>query len=313
MPGMTTKKKKTTKKKSTARRAKSTKKEKSHHFGGGRRGVWKGYLSFGLVNIPVILETAQQDEKIHFRMIDKRDNSPVGYQQINKKTGKVIDRSQITKGYEYKKGKYVLFSDADFKKANVKATSTVDIEDFVKLSEVDPMLFEKPYYVIPQKGGEKGYALLRKVLQRTGKAAVAKIVLHTVQRLVAIYPRQDHLILEILRFANEVKEIHEVESLPTAAINARISERELLGAEQLVESMSSKWAPDHYRNTYREDVMKLVKSKVRSGKTAAVEEIEAPSVEEEGISAPNVIDLTNLLQRSLKSGKRSHPKEHRTS
>lgn len=299
--GMAKTKKKTTKK----RASKKTSKKVPAYFG-GRKGVWKGYLSFGLVNIPVVLETANEEEKIHFRMIDKRDHSPVGYKQINKKTGKPITRDQITKGYEYKKGKYVLFSDADFKKANIKATSTVDIEDFVELSEVDPMLFERPYYILPQKGGEKGYVLLRKALQKTGKAAVAKIVLHTVQRLVVIYPREKHLVLEILRFSNEVKEIHEVDPLPAAAANAKISDRELRGAEHLVESMTSPWKPDNYKNTYREDILKMVKSKVRRGKIAKVEDIEASHVvEDEGISATNVIDLTALLEKSLK--------EHRTS
>lgn len=305
---------KKSKKKTT--RKKNVRKTKAKGKYPRRRGLWKGAISFGLVNIPIYLESANEEAKLHFHLIDKRDHSPVGYKQINKKTGKPITRAQMVKGYEYKKGQYVLLTDADFKKANVKATSTIDIEDFVDLKEVDPMLFERPYYVVPQKGGEKGYSLLRHALERTGKVAIAKIVLHTVQRLVALMPREEHLILEILRFSNEVKEIHEAEPLPEEVSRAKISERELAGAEQLVKSMESPWDPDKYKNTYRDDLMKMINSRIKRGTTAKVSDVE--SVDEvassEAIDNSNVIDLTALLKKSLgaatKSGRRTrHEKE----
>lgn len=290
--------------KTKRKKTKSSSRKSKNSEGGHGRGIWKGALSFGLVNIPVYLESANEEEKLHFHMIDKRDHAPIGYKQINKKTGRAITRDQITKGYEYKKGSYVLLSEADFKKANVKATGAIDIEDFVDLEDLDPMMFERPYYIIPQKGGEKGYALLRRTLDKTGKVAIAKIVLHTVQRLVAILPREDHLVLEIMRFANEVKEIHEVKPLPVEVTRAKISERELAGAEQLVESMSSQWNPDKYKNTYRDDLMKLIKSRVSRGTTAKVAAVEEapPEVEE---TPSNVVDLTALLKRSIGTHRRS--------
>jgi DNA end-binding protein Ku len=301
-------KKKKSAKKSTAKSLSHAKgKSKSHSVkkeaSSGRRGLWKGSISFGLVNIPVILETAQQEHKLHFNLIDKRDNSRVGYKQINKSTGKEIDSRNIVKGYEYEKGEYVLLTDADFTRANPKATRAIDIEDFVLISEVDPMLFDRPYYVLPQKGGEKGYALLREVLKKTEKAAIAKIVLHTVQHLAILLVRDEYIVLELLRFASEVKETHEMPGLPEAARTAKVSSREISVAEQLVKGMSSKWKPDKYKDTYREDIMKMVKAKVKGGKTAQVENVEPPETDE--ATESNVIDLTALLKKSLNKGLKS--------
>ena len=295
------KSKKITKSKSTHKPTRRSKKKSITHA--GRRDLWKGSIAFGLVNIPVTLASAQEEEKIHFRLIDKADHSPIGYKQINKSTGKEVTRASIVKGYEYKKGQYVLMSDADFKKANVKATRSIEIQDFVELSEIDPMLFEKPYYVLPQAGGEKGYVLLREVLKRTKKAAVATIVIHTIQHLVAIQARADYLVLEILRYANEIVQIHEAHLLDAKVSGLHVSPREMTVAEQLVESMSSAWTPEKYHNTYREDLMKLVKAKIKKGATAEVEEIE-PEADDETPS--NVLDLTALLKKSLsKKGSRA--------
>lgn len=303
-------KKKTTRKKTTARRKPSARTAASakehHHPRGRRRGLWKGSLAFGLVNIPIYLESAEQEKKIHFHLIDKRDHAPVGYKQINKSTGHEITRASVVKGYEYEKGQYVLMGEADFKKANVKATSTIEIEDFVELQEINPMLFEKPYYVLPQKGGEKGYALLREVLERTQKAAVAKIVLHTVQHLVCLMVRGDYLILEILRFANEIIEQDEADFMEPQMRDVRISPKELAVAEQLVEGMTEKWKPEKYHNTYRDDLMKLIKAKIKRGATAEVEKIEPV---EEAEDTSNVIDLTALLKRSLSGTHRKSPGE----
>lgn len=281
-----------------ARKKDSHKKEKAR-----RRGIWQGSLSFGLVNIPISLESAQEKEKIHFRMLDKKDHSPIGYKTINKRTGDEIPRSQIVKAYEHQKGEFIVITAKDFEKANVKATSTIDIEDFVSLDEVDPMLFEKPYYVVPRKGGEKGYALLREVLKDTNKAAIAKVVLHTVQHLVAVIPREDFLILEILRFADEIKEIDEIEFAEEKP-RSRVSEREIKIAKQLVEGMTSKWKPDKYKNTYREDLMKMINIKVKKGDIEQVPEIETPTAE-----SSNLIDLTNLLKKSLNATRKSSAKK----
>lgn len=263
--------------------------------------MWKGYIAFGLVNIPIYLESATQVKKIRFNLIDKHDHSPIGYKQINKNTGKPVLRNSIVKGYEYEKGEYVLMGDSDFKKANVKATNTVEIEDFVELADIDPMLFETPYYILPQKGGEKGYILLRDVLERTQKAAIAKIVLHTVQHLVCIISREDYLILEILRFANEIIEVREADFIEDSFYNVKVSDREIAVAEKLVAGMTSKWKPENYHNTYYDDLMKQIKLRIKHGDTARVEKIKSPEPIE---AADNVIDLTTLLRKSLDTTKK---------
>lgn len=286
------KKKKTTKtKKKNASKSKS--KEKITRRG---RGLWKGAISFGLVNIPIVLESAEQAKKIGFRMLDKRDNAPVGYKTINKKTGKEIDRKEIIKGYEYEKDQYVLIDKQDFEKANPKATSTIDIEDFVEADKVDPMLLYRPYYVLPQKGGEKAYALLRDVLKKTEKVAIAKIVLHTVQHLVMLMARGDYIILELLRFADEVKEVSEVDFLPEKTKEVKPSNREIEVATELVNGMTSDWNPAKYKNSYREDLMDLIERKIETGTTASVD---ADYETEKSESAANVLDLTAMLKKSL--------------
>jgi DNA end-binding protein Ku len=271
------------------------KKKKSHHERVARY-LWKGSISFGLVNIPVTLASAEQSEKISFRLLDKRDRAPVGYKNYNKQTLKEVPRQEIIKAFEYEKGKYVPMTDADFKKANVKATSSIEIEDFIELNQVDFLLFEKPYYILPQKGGEKGYKLLHDVLVQTKKAAIAKVVLHTVQHLVGVMARGDYLILEILRFANEVKEVEEVHFLDDQLANTKVSDREIKIATQLVEDMTTDWDPDKYHNTYQEDLMKLINAKIKKGGAFEVEEPARETVEE---PSTNLIDLTSLLQKSL--------------
>lgn len=266
-----------------------------------RRGMWKGYIAFGLVNIPIYLESATQVKKIRFNLIDKHDHSPIGYKQINKQTGKPVVRTSVVKGYEYEKGEYVLMSESDFKKANVKATNSVEIEDFVELAEIDPMLFETPYYIVPQRGGEKGYVLLRDVLKRTQKAAIAKIVLHTLQHLVCIMPRGDYLILEILRFADEIVDITEADFIDPEFNRIQVSEREISVAEKLVEGMTARWKPEKYHNTYHEDLMKQIQFKIKHGDTATVEKTESSSAPD---TVDNVIDLTALLKKSLDSKKK---------
>ena len=272
----------------------STKSERS-------RGLWNGHISFGLVNIPIYLESAQQEKKISFHLIDKRDHAPIGYTQINKSTGRKVSSETIVKGFEYKKGQYVLMSKGDFDKANVKATRSLEIEDFVDINEVDPMFFDRPYYILPLHGGEKGYVLLRGALRRTEKAAIAKIVLHTVQHLVMISPREDYLILQILRFADEVKDIHEIHNLPQEVNKISPTKREVEIAEQLIAGLTSSWQPEKYKNTYRDDLMKLIQAKVRRGATTEVEEISEPADEAD---TSNVIDLTALLKKSLAATRR---------
>lgn len=258
--------------------------------------IWKGSISFGLLNIPVTLHTAQQDKDIHFSMLDGKDMSRIKYQKISATTGKEVPYDRIVKGYEYESGQYVIMEPEDFEKANVKAAKTIDIEDFVLLDEIDTLLFEKPYYLVPQKGAEKGYMLLREALERTKKVAIAKIVIRVKQHLAMIMPRGDYLVLEILRFAHQVKDVSEVDYLEDFKTDVKFSQRELKMAEDLIKGMTSKWSPNKYKDTYYEDLLKLIDLKVKKGKGYAVKE---PSGEVRERAATNVVDLLPLLQKSI--------------
>lgn len=265
------------------------------------RALWSGSLSFGLLNIPIALVGAKEADPISFSLLDKRDFGHIGYRRYNKNTGKEVPGHQIAKGYEYRDGKYVIVTDEDFRRANPRAVSTIDLEDFVDFSDLDPMLFSHAYYLVPGKNGEKGYRLLREVMEQTEKVAIGKVVLFRKHRLVAIMPRGDYLVLEVMRFAREVLTIDEMSDLAPQLKGVKISPREVEMAEALVQSMSAKWNPNKYRDTYSEDLLKLIAAKAKKG--AAIEAIEPREVEHE-ISHGKVVDLMPLLKKSLRAGKR---------
>lgn len=264
------------------------------------RGIWKGSLSFGLLNIPVILQSAEQDKSLHFKMLDSHDFSPIQFKRVNANTGREVKYDQIVKGYQYEPGEYVVVDEADFQAANPKATQTLDIEDFVPLDDLDPMLFEKPYYLVPQKSGEKGYALLRDALQRKKKVAIGKIVIRVKQHLAAVLPRGPYLVLELLRFAHEVLEADEVDYDVPSAKKAPYSAREFKMAEELINGMSTEWKPDKYKDTYVADLMRRIDRKIKSGKTHAIEEAPLEKAE----APAKVVDLLPLLRKSLAESKR---------
>lgn len=273
------------------------------------RGIWSGAISFGLLNIPVAVMSAKEEERLSFKMLDKRNKAPIGYKQYNKATGKEVTRKDIEKAYEYGKNKFVLITEEDFQKANPKATKTIDIEDFVSLAEVDVLLFEKPYYLVPGKNGEKGYVLLRKILEETKKVAVAKFVLRSKQHLVAIMSRGDYLILELLRFSHEVREVHEADFLDDYDLNkVKVSPRELKAAKTLVDEMTAKWKPDQYKDTYQIELLKYIKKKIKAGD---VEE-STPVDDEIEETNTNVIDLLPFLQKGLRA-RTSHKKTSKKS
>lgn len=261
------------------------------------RALWKGAISFGLVHVPVSLYPASRSEGVSFDMIDKRDFAPVGYKRYNKRTGEEITRENIVKGYEYEKGEYVVVTEEDFKQANVEATQTVDIVAFVDAASVAPYFFDTPYYLEPGKRGEKGYTLLREVLRRTGRIAIANVVIRSRQHLAAVVPLERVLVLNTLRFANEVRPVSEL-ALPDAGLDG-LSEKELAMAERLVEDMSEKWNPDQYKDTYSDDLMKRIEARIASGQTHTVTPV-AKEGAEPGRGA-EVIDLVSLLRRSLEN------------
>ncbi|WER49341.1 Ku protein [Cupriavidus sp. WKF15] len=262
------------------------------------RIIWKGAISFGLVNIPVVLRPASRSQSLDLDLLDVRDMAPVGYQRINKSTGKPVDKAHIVKGYQYEKGEYVVLSDEDFRQANVEATQTVDIVSFVPTGEIPPYYFDTPYYLEPDKRGERGYALLLETMRRTGRAALALVVLRNRQHLAAMLVEDDALVLNTLRFADEVLPIPHLK-LPKAS-RAKASgahAREIGMAVKLVEDMSEAWSPERYRDTYRDDLMARIEEKIETGHThqltPAAEEAEAPR------QGAKVIDMVALLKKSL--------------
>lgn len=262
--------------------------------------IWKGSISFGLLNIPVQLQGAEDDKDIHFSMLDKKDLSHIKYKKVNEKTGREVPYENIVKGYEFKKGRYVVMDEADFKKANPKATQSIDIEDFVLMEDVDPIFFEKPYFLVPQKGAEKGYLLLREALAKSKKVAVAKIVIRIKQHLVMILPRGKFLMLELLRFSHQIKnekEVHAAEKLLSA--KSTFSAKELKMAEALIDGMTTAWKPESYKDTYYADIKKVIQQKVNKGKGRKVTEVEEELPEE----TSNVVDLMPLLMKSLEGRK----------
>jgi len=262
-----------------------------------RRALWKGAISFGLINIPVELFTAQTHDELDFTMLDKRDLSPVGYRRISKKTGKEVAWDNIVKGYEYEDGKYVLLSDEDLRRANVEATQTIDIESFVDATQIPITYYQQPYYLAPLKSGSKAYALLRETLRSSGKIALARIVIRTRQHIAALTPFDDIINLITLRYPAELRA---PDDLPIPDINpkkAGITAKEVEMAQSLVASMSGDWDPAALHDTYRDDILTLINKKIKSRQTHAIAEPEAE--QDKPRSSAKVIDLMALLKQSI--------------
>jgi len=256
------------------------------------RGLWKGAISFGLVNVPVELHSAKRKSaELDMTMLDKRDLAPVGYKRVNKSTGKEVAWGDVVKGYEYQDGDYVVLSDEDFRRANPEAAKTVEILAFVDLADIQPQYFDTPYYLKPEKRGEKAYALLRDTLEKAGKAGIASVVIRTKQYLAALVAQDELLVLNTLRYADELKDPAELE-IP----KARVSAKELDMAMRLVEDMADEWHADKYKDTYRDDLLKRIKEKVKAGET---EEITGPEKEPRKEKSADVIDLMALLRKSV--------------
>jgi DNA end-binding protein Ku len=260
------------------------------------RGLWKGAISFGLVNVPVELFSAEKrSSELDLTMLDKRDLAPVGYKRYNKSTGEDVPWAEIVKGYEYDDDKYVVLSDEDFRRANVEASKTVDIQAFVDLKDIPPLYFETPYYLAPGKRGEKAYALLRDAMKKAGKAGIATVVIRTRQYLAAVLPQDDVLLMDTLRYANEIKAAEEL-GVPSGALHHKVSAKEIDMALRLIDDMSEKWQPEKFKDTYRDDLMARIKEKIKEGQTEA---ITPPEKGEKEPARADVIDLMALLKRSV--------------
>jgi DNA end-binding protein Ku len=253
------------------------------------RAIWKGSISFSLINIPIALYPATRREELKFRLLRGSDLSPVNYKRVAEVDGKEVPWDKIVKGYEYEKGKFVVLKDEDFKRADVEATQSVDIVNFVDLDQIDPIFFDKPYYLEPEKRGEKAYALLHEALNRSGKVGIAKVVIKTRQHLAAVKPENGLLVLELMHFSEEIINTSE---LKVPGQTSHLGAKELDMAVDLVKKMSDKWDPAQYRDEYREALLEVIQEKVEHGGKEVAPRGTAKK-------ATNVVDLVSVLQESL--------------
>src|SRR5580658_5770064 len=228
-----------------------------------RRALWKGSIAFGLVQISVSLHTAEKANELAFHQLDKRDMSPIGYERINKTTGEKVEWGNIVKGYEIQRGKFVVVTDEDFRKANVVASQTIDIQDFVAADTIAASYYERPYYVVPDKGGAKAYAVLREEMVKKELVGVALVVIRTRQHLCALVADRDRLTLQLLRFAHDLRSV--VEAGASVASAPKATAREVSLAEQLIDGMVSAWNPSAYKDTYRDDLLAAIRQKAKTG------------------------------------------------
>jgi DNA end-binding protein Ku len=258
------------------------------------RPLWNGALTFGLVNIPVRLHSAvQAKERVSFRLLHKEDLSPIRYDRVCQKDGETVGWKDIVKGYEYTKGKFVVLTDDDFKAAAIESSKTIEILDFVPAGEIDPRYFETPYYIVPAKGGEKAYALLREAIKNTGTVGIGKITMRTnALHLAGVKSVGDALILEIMRFADELANVSDF-GFPS---DVGVRPQELQMAEQLVGNLSTAFDPSKYSDDYRANLMKIIRAKMKGKKI----EVEEPEERE----STQVVDLITRLQESLEMGKK---------
>jgi DNA end-binding protein Ku len=261
------------------------------------RTLWKGAISFGLVHIPITLHSATAENRMKFNLLDKRTMNPVGNQQVNKATGEAMTKEEVVKGFEYEKDQYVTLTPDEIKAALPKSTQTIEIEAFIDGSQIPTTYYNKPYYVAPASKGQKPYLLLLETLRRTGKVGLARVVISTRQHLAALVPASEGLVLELLRWADEVRDTAGL-PLPDPK-ETKVSDRELKMAEQLVNELEDEWNPTAFHDEFREKLEQVVEAKVKAGQG---EHIMKPLEGEEVKTSADIIDLTELLRRSLRKG-----------
>jgi DNA end-binding protein Ku len=256
------------------------------------RSIWKGSISFGLVTIPIaVFPATSSREKISFNMLRKGDLSPIRFKRVAEVDGKEVPWDQIVKGYQYEKGKYVVFEEKDFDAVELESTNSISIQDFVDEDQIDPIYFHTPYYLEPQKGGNAAYSLLRDVLAETGKVGIAKVAMRNREHLAAVKPYGNLLAMELMHFAQEISSADEIKVTAEKPVGSR--EKEM--AKALVNQMASDWEPARYKDDYAEALMKLIDQKIKAGGK------EVRGKEKPGQRATNVIDLVQVLQESLQA------------
>ena len=269
------------------------------------RPIWKGFITFGLVNIPVILYPAEKRQDIQFKMVDSRDKAKIHYKRINEETGKEVPWSDVAKGYEYEDNNFIIIKEEDIKAISGEHSKTIEIDSFIDIDSLDYVYFDKPYYLVPDKKGDKGYVILRETLKDTKKIGIAKVIIHTREYLAALMPYENALVLNLLRYDQELRKIADLD-LPKGNLKTyKINTKELEIAKQLVASMTTKWHPETYHDVFRETLRKWIDEKIEhigekpSRKKAKNEPIRTPKA--------NVINFVDLLKKSLEQQK---PKKH---
>ncbi|HYQ89853.1 MAG TPA: Ku protein [Candidatus Binatia bacterium] len=259
------------------------------------RALWKGSISFGLVEIPVRLRPAVKTNELSFSLLDRKDFSPVGNKRYNKNSGKDVPWDEVVRGFEFEPDEYVVLSDEELHRANVKASETIEIVQFVQRDEIDPVYYETPYYVAPLRTGSKSYALLRDALERSDLVGIARVVLRTRQRLAALLVRDRMLVLDVLRYAHELRSMDEIAETPKS--KGSVSATEIRMARELIQGMKGKWDPTRFKDEYRDDVMALVRRKVKAGQIHTI--LEPARSEAPRKDRSEVMDLMPLLRKSL--------------
>lgn len=258
------------------------------------RAIWKGHITFGLVNIPVSLFSAEKRSDLSFHLIDSRDHARVRYERVNADTGDEVPWNQIVKGYEYAKGSYVVIENEELKKAAPEATQSVEIEAFVNEDEIDDLFFDKPYYLEPGKKGEKGYALLREVLRDSGRVGIARVVIRTRQYMAALGVRENALTLTLMRYLQEIRETDDLKLPGDDLKKLGVTAAETKMARLLVDNMTEEWNPSQYHDEYREALVKWIEKKVEAGDVTLADEAAEPA--QEAVT----INLMDALKASVK-------------
>ena len=267
------------------------------------RPIWTGTLSFGLLNVPVQLMTGERRNELHFRMLDGRNNAAVKYERVNAETGDEVPWNEIVKAYEYEKGNYVVLEPEDIKNASPTGRESVEIETFVDAASIPPQFYDKPYVLVPGKKAEKGYVLLRETLKDTGKAGIGRVVLRTKEYLCAVLPQDEALVLEILRFEEELVDASEYKLPSGKTAEYRVNDKELKMAKQLIESMSDEWKPSEFRDEFSDRLHKVIEDRMKQ--KGLVSHIEGKDEDGDETATTNVVDFMSLLQKSLASNKRT--------
>jgi DNA end-binding protein Ku len=268
------------------------------------RSIWKGAIAFGLVNIPVGLTSAEEPEaEVGLHMVDKKNNARIRYKKVNAETDEEVPWDRIVKGYEHEEGHYVLFDDKELDSVQPELTKTIEIKQFVDLADIEPLLYEKPYYLEPEKRGMKAYALLRETLRQTGKAGISRVVIRTKEYLAAMFVRDDVIVLELMRFPDEVKPASKLDLPSSKDSKFEPSKKELELAKNLVDQMTEEWNPEDHHDEYQAKLMEYIDEKIKKGASAAVK---GGDREKEGsVTASNTIDLASYLEQSILGGKGS--------